>query len=102
MKILLGDILTGWKSYALDDSIYLPAGVEPKIDTPASVLPFDRTRGRSIPGQVYFLGIEQVRDVVEGLEGQLGRAATPSERLRAAVLYARHDAFIDPGEASGP
>jgi hypothetical protein len=98
---LLGDVLRDWRKYELDDSIYLPAGTEPSIDVEVSVLPFDRTRKRVFEGQQYLLGIEQVRDVVEGLERQLGRSATPNERLRAVLHFARHDAFIDPRDAVG-
>jgi hypothetical protein len=53
-------------------------------------------------GTVYFLGIEQIRDVVVGLEGQLGRSASSTERLRAVLHFARHDAFIDPELAADP
>jgi hypothetical protein len=98
---LLGDVLRDWKKYELDDSIYVPAGAEPSLDADVSVLSFDRTRKRVFEGQQYLLGIEQVRDVVEGLERQLGRSATPSERLRAVLHFARHDAFIDPRDAAG-
>jgi len=98
---LLGDVLRDWRAHELDDSIYVPAGTEPSLDVEVNVLPFDRTRKRVFEGQHYLLGIEQVRDVVEGLERQLGRAATPVERLRAIVHFARHDAFIDPRDAVG-
>jgi hypothetical protein len=98
---LLGDVLRDWRKYELDDSIYLPAGTESSVDVEVSVLPFDRTRKRVFEGQQYLLGIEQVRDVVEGLERQLGRSATPNERLRAVLHFAGHDAFIDPRDAVG-
>jgi hypothetical protein len=90
-----------WRAHELDDSVYVPAGTEASLDTEVNVLPFDRARKRPIEGQQYLLGIEQIRDVVEGLEQQLGRAATPTERLRAVLHYARHDAFIDPRDAVG-
>ena len=95
------DVLMGWSQYQLDDSIYLLDGSgEPSLDTDVNVLPFDPTRKRTFEGQSYFLGIEQVRDVIEGLEEQLKRPATPIERLRSVVHYARYDAFIDPALAS--
>lgn len=98
----LGDILSDWSKYELEDSIYLPKRTQPALDGRAQVLSFDPERKRDFEGDEYFLGIEQVRDVVEGLEAQLGRAATPDERLRAVVHYALNDAFIDPRDAVGP
>jgi hypothetical protein len=98
-KLALGDVLRDWSKYELDDSIYVPIGVEPVLDEAVSVLPFERARTRVLEAQHYLLGIEQLRDVVEGLERQLGRAATPNERLRAALHFARHDAFVDPRDA---
>jgi hypothetical protein len=98
---LLGDVLQDWQKYELDDSIYVPAGTEPSLDAQVNVLTFDRARKRIFEGQHYLLGIEQLRDVVEGLEAQLARRTTPSERLRAVLHYARHDAFIDPRDAVG-
>lgn len=98
---LLSDIVKDWRTYALDDSIYVPLGTEPSLDTKVNILPFDRTRKRVFEGQQYLLGIEQVGNAVEGLERQLGRLASPIERLRAVLHYARHDAFIDPREAVG-
>jgi hypothetical protein len=98
---VLNDILNDWSKYELDDSVYLPAGMNPTLDLPVSIVPFDPTfePGRVFNGQEYLLGIEQVRDVVEGLQDQLGRPPTPGERLRAVVHYARYDAFIDPHDA---
>ena len=97
----LGDVLKGWQKYELDDSIYVPTGTEPSLEARVNVLPFDPKRKRILEEHHYLLGIEQVRDVVEGLERQLGRTATPHERLRAVVYFARHDAFIDPRDALG-
>lgn len=99
--VLLGDVLANWDKYELDDEIYLPRGVQPTLDGGAHVFAFDPARKRSFEGNEYLLGIEQVREVVEGLEAQLGRTATPSERLRAVVHYALNDAFIDPRDAVG-
>ena len=98
---VLGDVLSNWSKYELEDSIYLPKGTQPALDAVAQVRPFDPDRKRDVESEKYFLGIEQVRDVVEGLEAQLGRAATPPERLRAVVHYALNDAFIDPRDAVG-
>lgn len=98
-SILLGDVLANWEKYQLDDEIYLPSGIQPTLNGEAHVFPFDPARKRSFEGSEYLLGIEQVREVVEGLEAQLGRVATPSERLRAVLHYALNDAFIDPRDA---
>ena len=97
--VLLGDVLANWNRYELDDEIYLPKGIQPTLDGGAHVFPFDPKRKRSFEGNEYLLGIEQVCEVVEGLEAQLGRVATPGERLRAVLHYAQHDAFIDPRDA---
>jgi hypothetical protein len=96
---VLRDVLMGWDKYERDGVIYLSARAEPSLDTAVTVLPFDPGRSRRLEGQEGFLGIEQLRDVIEGLEAQLGRTATASERLRAAIHYARHDAFIEPAAA---
>jgi hypothetical protein len=55
-------------------------------------------RKRLFEGQVYWLGIEQARDVVDGLQKQLQRLATSAERLKAVAHYATLDAFIDPAD----
>ena len=93
---VLGDIIQDWRRYELDDSIYFPAGSAPTLDLEVSVLAFDPTRTRFFEGQEYWLGIEQIRDVIEGLENQLHRTTTPDERLKAVAHYAKHDAYIDP------
>jgi hypothetical protein len=98
---LLRDVLRDFRAYELDDSLYLPEGVEPSLDAQVSVLPFDRQRRRISEGHRYLLGIEQVRDAMEGLERQLGRTTTPNEGLRAVLHFAQHDAFIDPNDAVG-
>jgi hypothetical protein len=99
---LLRDVLMNWSQYELEDEIYVRNEMsDPSLDMEANVLPFDPARKRTFEGQKYFLGIEQVRDVIEGLEAQLRRPATPLERLRATVYYAQHDAFIDPAAAVG-
>jgi hypothetical protein len=95
---LLKDILLTWHTYPLDDDIYVPIDLECDIDTPVVVLPFDRTRPRILNNMEYLLSFEQVRDVILGLEQQLGRSSSPEERLAAVVHYARHDAFIDPSK----
>ena len=100
-SVLLSDVLTNWSKYQLDDEIYLPSGVHPTLDGSAYVFPFDPARKRSFEGNEYLLGIEQVREVVEGLEAQLGRVTNPNERLRAVLHYALNDAFIDPQDAVG-
>jgi len=94
--LVLRNILHGWQRYELDDSIYLPAGASPSLDLEVIVLPFDPGRPRVFDGQEYWLGIEQIRDVVEGLETQLHRSTSADERLKAVAHYAQYDAFIDP------
>lgn len=96
---LLREVLENWKHYELDDDIYMPAGSIPSLDTPVTILPFDRLRPRAFDGLEYVLSFEQVRDVIIGLEARLCRTATPQECLRAVVHYAHHDAFIDPSTA---
>ena len=93
---LLRDILGDWSSYELDDSIYVPAGSVPTLDLEVSVLPFDPLRKRSCYGRDYWLGIEQLRDVVVGIQSQMKRQLQLEERLKAVAHYAKHDAFIDP------
>jgi hypothetical protein len=99
---ILRDVLMNWARYELDDEIYVPSDMSgPSLDVEVSVLPFDPSRARMFEGQRYFLGIEQVRDAIEGLEAQLGRPATPPERLQATLHYAQNDAFIDPADLVG-
>jgi hypothetical protein len=99
--VLLGDVLANWDQYEMDDEIYLPKGIQPTLEGEAYIFSFDPKRKRSFEGNEYLLGIEQVCEVVEGLEAQLGRATTPKERLRAVLHYALNDAFIDPRDAVG-
>lgn len=93
---LLGDVLKDWRRYELDDSIYLPIGEELTLEAQVEILPFDPLRKRIFENKRYLLGVEQVRDVVVGLELQLKRASSPEERLKAIAHYAKADAFIDP------
>ena len=93
---VLSSVLGDWNGYELDDTIYVPAGAEPCLDSKIQVLSFEPTRSASFEGQIYFLGIEQLRDVVVGLEQQLGRRTSLEERLKAAIYYANNDAFINP------
>lgn len=96
---VLRDVLADYWKYDLDGVIYLPTGAEPSLETAATVLPYDPAINRRLEGQEGLLLIEQVRDIVEGLEAQLCRVTTPSERLRAVIHYALHDAYIDPSAA---
>jgi hypothetical protein len=97
---VLREVLLSWGRYELDDSVYLPAGAgEAQLDMEVEVLPFDPHRRRIFEDKVYLRGIEQIRDAIEGLEAQLGRSATATERLRATTHRAQHDAFIDPNHA---
>jgi len=98
---ILSYVLENWQEYELDDSLYLPIGTEPSLSVQVNVLPLDPMRKRLFEGQQYLLGIEQIRDVIVGLEFHLRRTATPTERLRAVTHYARFDAFIDPKDAVG-
>jgi hypothetical protein len=93
---LLSEVLANWSTYELDDSIYLSALELPDLETPVTIFACDPKRPRVFEGKHYFLGIEQVRDVIDGLEEQLRRPASLVERLRAVIHYAEHDAFIDP------
>jgi hypothetical protein len=90
---VLGNVLMDWSEYEIDDEIYIPCDVgNLSVDTEVHVLPFERYRGREFEGRHYFLGIEQIRDVIEDLEAYLKRSLTPIERLKATVHYARYDA----------
>jgi hypothetical protein len=98
---ILRDILNDWEAYELDDCIYIPEGVDATLDLHVNVLPFDPTRKRIFDGHVYWLGIEQLRDAILGLEAQIGRKASISERLAAVAHYARYDAFSSPSTLRG-
>ena len=89
-------MLANWSTYELDDSIYLSALELPDLETLVTIFACDPKRPRVFEGKHYFLGIEQVRNVIDGLEEQLRRPASLVERLRAVIHYAEHDAFIDP------
>lgn len=88
MKIaVLSDVLDNWAKYDLDDSIYVPAGTNPTSDLLVSIVPFDPTfeSGRIFNGQEYLFRIEQMRDVVEGLETQIARSeGTRSRAVESA------------------
>ncbi|XYH94297.1 hypothetical protein ACMHYB_41645 [Sorangium sp. So ce1128] len=95
----LKNVLVDWDKYDPDGMVYLPAGTDPSLDAMVIVLPFDPAKDRRLEDLEGFIGLEQLRDAVEGLEAHRGRATTPGERLRAAIHYARYDAFIDPSAA---
>lgn len=91
----LGEVFEDWRRFELDDSLYVRSREGLSLDSPVDILPFDGKRPRVIEGGVYLLGIEQVRDVVDGLASELGRSPTMTERLVAMLHYADHDATID-------
>jgi hypothetical protein len=66
------------------------------LESAVEIVPFERATGRSVDGRSCLLGIEQIRDVIEGLAAELERSPTMSEQLKAVLHYAEHDAFIDP------
>jgi hypothetical protein len=91
-----GEVLDQWARFELDDSLYVQPGEALDLESVVEIVPFDRATARSVDGKAYLLGIEQVRDVIEGLGAQLERSPTMNERLKAVLHYAKHDAFIDP------
>ena len=90
-----GEVLAQWARFELDDALYVPTDDILGLETVVDLIPFDGINPRKADRR-YLLGIEQVRDVIEGLTEQLARAPTPGERLKAVLHYARHDAFNDP------
>lgn len=92
----LREVLEQWARFELDDSLYVQPGEALGLASAVEIVAHDRATSRSVDGRAYLLGIEQVRDVVDGLAAQLGRPPTMSERLKAVLHYAEHDAFIDP------
>jgi hypothetical protein len=89
------EVLEQWARFELDDALYVPMDEILGLETVVDVIPFDGINSRKADRR-YLLGFEQVRDVIEGLTAQLGRAPTPKEGLKAVLHYAQHDAFIDP------
>jgi hypothetical protein len=90
---VLRNVLMDWSEYEIDDQIYIPCNLgDLSVDTEVHVLPCDLDRKREFQGLHYFLGIEQIREVIEDLEAYLKRSLTPIERLKATVHYARYDA----------
>jgi hypothetical protein len=90
------EVLDQWARFELGDSLYVQPGETLGLESAVEIVPCDRATARSLDGKAYLLGIEQVRDVIDGLAAQLERSPTMSERLKAVLHYAEHDAFIDP------
>ena len=100
-KALLKEVLSSWDQYELDDQIYVPSGVPLTLDTEVAVfVDKNYARGHLVCDLEYFLGFEQVRDQIEGLEHYFGRSTTPEERLIAVLHYAEFDAPLDPEEVA--
>ena len=93
---VLRDVLQSWDGYGLDDDIYIRSGAPRDLATEVMIFPFDRVRPRIFGSWEYLLSFEQVRDVIEGLERQLGRSTSLEERAAAVLHYAEQDAFIEP------
>ena len=101
-RFVLRDILEHLSDFGVEDVVYvldeLPfAKVE--LETPIIVLQFDPLDPAACPeGMTYFLEISVMREVIEGLEAQIGRAPTLEERAMAVRHYAEYDAYIDPAD----
>jgi hypothetical protein len=89
---LLKDVIARWRNFDIEDNLYVAPGDPLGADTLVVIHPASERPKPS--GLSYFIGVEQIRDVVEGLSADLGRAPTEDEAVRAVIHYAEFDAPI--------
>jgi len=92
---LLKTILENTDAFELDDEVYMDEADELCLDTLVEVYPFESGRPARWQGKRAILGIEQIRNAISAIEGELGRPATIAERFTAMKYFYEHDAFID-------
>ncbi len=93
--VVLGTVIETWADYPISTMLFVQDGVVVSADTEVTIVPFVGRSSRGPEGTRYYLGIEQIRDVLDALT-QEGVSATPRQKFIAVNHYAENDAFIDP------
>lgn len=91
---LLIDVIRAAQSFDGAEQLFVPEGVAPAVDTPVEIRDFGNEPAPA-EGQRYFLGLEQVQDVVDALREELPDPSD-DQLVQAVVYYSERDAFIDP------
>ncbi|MEO7589922.1 MAG: hypothetical protein ABI134_01800 [Byssovorax sp.] len=100
-KAILEVVIDEWEKYPLSTMLFVPDGLEVTPRMEVFLVPFVNRLSRGPAGTRYYLGIEQIRDVVDALK-QEGLEPTAEQKFLAVKHYAENDAFIDPTELCGP
>lgn len=93
------DVIRSWQKYPLSDSIYVARDADVSGATVVDVVSHEDDPAPS--RDRYLIGIEQIRDIVEGLTEFFGAEPTSDEAVRSVLYYAENDAFLDPSELRG-
>jgi hypothetical protein len=100
-KSILRIVIDAWDKYPLSTMLFVPDELEVTPDMEVVLVPFVNRFSHGPAGTRYYLGIEQIRDVVDALK-QEGLDATAEQKFLAVKHYAENDAFIDPKELNSP
>src|SRR5690242_729607 len=94
IKMTMRELLARWQDFEPDCAIYWPAQEEITLDTVVSVEPDvpGVTRFRRRGDEETLLAIEQFSHELEYVDRDLGRTATPEEKLGVMLHYAKNDA----------
>jgi hypothetical protein len=100
-KATLEIVIEEWDKYPASTMLFIPDGQEVTPHTEFVLVPFVDRFSAGPAGTRYYLGIEQIRDVVDALNRE-AFDATAEQMFLAVKHYAENDAFIDPDELCGP
>ena len=93
---ILGEVLRNAASYEPDMIVYVPEGAqEVTLFTQVLIVQHGSYSEDDVQAHRYLLETGVIRDVLDGLQEQLGTPPTPPQALREVLYYAEHDAFPD-------
>ena len=94
-KHVLRSLLRDSRDFEPDDQLYVDEeDAAPMLDSVVEVLACDLDRPAQWQRKRYLMGIQQLRDAIDALEGDIGRTATIDERYKAFKYFLEHDAFL--------
>jgi len=91
---LLSDILDNLRDLGLDDVVFARTDGDICEGTEGVVMHADAAPDADPPGLKSLLMVQQLIDIIDSLEFELGRSATFLERIRAIEHYMKYDAYI--------
>jgi hypothetical protein len=80
--VALREVIENWKRYSLSTMVFVPDGAEVTADAEVVLVPFVNRSSHGPAGTSYYLGIEQIRDVLDALK-QEGLDPTPEQKFLA-------------------